>query len=981
MKSNFPRLVSRTSSIFIALLIFFSQSSLSQPVFAQGNSGNNPPPGVRGQAAIEQLGARLPDVAAQYNLAPSTLRSLFLSDSNLWLDAQDTLVFIDEFLPDPAEIAAAAPTLEAGPVPYEQTFLLHSLPGATKVIYLDFDGHTTSNTLWNSNFNGGNDIVSAPFDLDGNPSGWSTAELDRIQYIWQRVAEDFLPYNVDVTTQDPGVEALRNSGGGDNLYGQRVVISPSNWYSTSAGGVAYVGAYTWNSDTPCYVFTAQLGGGNEKYTAEAASHEAGHTLGLYHDGVSGGASYYQGHANWAPIMGVGYYRDLVQWSKGEYATANNLEDDLAKMTTYGIAYRADDHGNSIGSATPLVITNATVASGSGIIEQTTDQDVFSFQSGAGTITFNIDAGPRSPNLDIQANLLDATGALVTSSNLSTLSTSFNATVTAGTYYLVIDGVGTGDPTTGYSDYASLGAFTVNGTIVDPGTMQPPVAVVSANPTSGNAPLLVNFSSSGSYDPDGVISSYLWDFGDGTQSTEATPTHTYNTEGTFSVILTITDDDGLIDTADLVITVTAPPSAPTGLSANAVSESQIDLVWTDTAGTESGFKIERSLDGSTWSQITTVGANSTGFNDTGLSASTAYSYRVSAYNAYGDSAYSNIATATTLDPPPFIEQLATSDLFGAGNVAGSYQQTHANDGAIESIQEIASGGKPSNRYSYLEHTWTFSVSPGLAVTFYANAWATVSADGDSFEFLYSTDNNSFTPMFTVVANADDNSYQTYALPTNVAGTLYIRVRDTNRVQGQNAPDTVFVDHLYIRSENVAVDPPAAPTNLTAATASSSEINLSWQDNSTNELSFQLERSSPDNTNWISVATIGNQEGTGTISYTDSGLAPLTTYYYRVQASNSGGASDYTNEANAQTDQGSNITLSLSGEKVKGEQIVTVSWSGAATNVDIYRDGALISANTANDGTATENLGKGGGTYTYLVCEAGTTTCSDPATISF
>ncbi len=96
-------------------------------------------------------------------------------------------------------------------MPLDQTFLLHSLPGASKVIYLDFDGHVTSGTFWNTNFNGGADIVSLPYDFNGNTGSFSDAELSRIQKIWARVAEDFAIYDIDVTTEDPGTEALRNS--------------------------------------------------------------------------------------------------------------------------------------------------------------------------------------------------------------------------------------------------------------------------------------------------------------------------------------------------------------------------------------------------------------------------------------------------------------------------------------------------------------------------------------------------------------------------------------------------------------------------------------------------------------------------------------------------------------------------------------------------------------------------------------------------
>jgi fibronectin type 3 domain-containing protein len=89
-----------------------------------------------------------------------------------------------------------------------------------------------------------------------------------------------------------------------------------------------------------------------------------------------------------------------------------------------------------------------------------------------------------------------------------------------------------------------------------------------------------------------------------------------------------------------------PSAPTGLTATAVSRSQIDLKWTDTSGNESGFRIERSSNGSGFTQIALTGPNATTYSSTGLTKNRNYSYRVRATNAAGDSAYSNTATAKT-----------------------------------------------------------------------------------------------------------------------------------------------------------------------------------------------------------------------------------------------------------------------------------------------------------------------------------------------
>ncbi len=81
-------------------------------------------------------------------------------------------------------------------------------------------------------------------------------------------------------------------------------------------------------------------------------------------------------------------------------------------------------------------------------------------------------------------------------------------------------------------------------------------------------------------------------------------------------------------------------------------------------------------------------------------------------------------------------------------------------------------------------------------------------------------------------------------------------------------------------------------------------------------------------------------------------------------------------------GGGISLSVTGYKVKGVQHADLTWSGAtATHVDVHRNGVVITT-TANDGAYTDNIGqKGGGSHTYKVCEAGTTTCSNEATVTF
>jgi hypothetical protein len=382
---------------------------------------------------------------------------MLLNDDTLSVDSNGELAYFDVLAPGEAgsegsELPTAAP-LVTGP-----EFQLSSLPGAAKTIYLDFDGHVTTGTTWNSQY-GVPTITSPPYDTNGNPDTWSSSELETIAKTWAVVAEDFAPWNINVTTIDPGVEALRRSGSGDTQWGARVVITDDTFANCGCGGHAYIGAFDDSVDEPTFVYNRSFVG-----VSEASSHEVGHMLNLAHDGTRS-VSYYEGHdasgsPGWAPIMGVAYYQPVTQWSQQEYYNANNSgssanynngPDDLAIISSFtngnGFGLKTDDHGNDLASSTPL---NGDTPSSTGIISTRTDVDVFSFSTLGGSVSF-------------------AAGTVVASSNPPDgLNASVTTTLAAGTYSVEIDGVGVGtpgnNPPSGYTDYASLGQYTLTGTI-------------------------------------------------------------------------------------------------------------------------------------------------------------------------------------------------------------------------------------------------------------------------------------------------------------------------------------------------------------------------------------------------------------------------------------------------------------------------------------------------------------------------------------
>ena len=345
------------------------------------------------------------------------------------------------------------------PYGLENTFSLQSRPNATKTIFLDFDGHHSVGNSW------GHDIQFPAFNRDGNPSSFSDSELIEIQKQFQNVAEDFLPFDVNVTTLDPGLAALTKSSINDPTWGIRAVnTQATDGFGSGIGGIAYLNSFAYTQDTP--VFTFNKGARNGGMTN---SHEVGHALGLRHQGLSS-QSYHPGtgtgQTSWGPILGAPFGKRLTQWSNSDYDGATINQDDLTVITSNrnGFGYRDDDHGSNLQSATVINANESQQLSSWGIVERTEDQDWFSFQTGAGNVTLNVDAFGQDPNLDIEAKLHDASGNVIATSNpLNETNAAFDLELAAGQYFLSVDGVGLAGQN---SDYGSIGFFSLQGTVVE-----------------------------------------------------------------------------------------------------------------------------------------------------------------------------------------------------------------------------------------------------------------------------------------------------------------------------------------------------------------------------------------------------------------------------------------------------------------------------------------------------------------------------------
>jgi hypothetical protein len=431
---------------------------------------------ARGEDAIALLGKRLPEIATWHGMSAERMQGILRNDRTAHVDVTGRLHFVEETPGSSVPSGASAPSAAVQLQPLNQTFLLHSRPNASRVMYLNFVGGPLVDTIWNAraaNFRGTVALTAHPFSLDGTNS-FSTAELEMIQRIWQRVSEDFAPFDVDVTTQAPSeADITRAPRGPTDKFGTTALITRRTFEGgCGCAGIAYLSAFDDfdNYYKPALVFF-DIANYSEKNIAEVISHELGHNIGLSHDGALGGVEYYAGHGagptGWAPIMGSGYSRELVQWSNGSYANANNQQADYRVMFQTGLGSVADDHGNGFANARALSPASpGTSQSLAGVIADVqsltggqTDVDMF-YTTATGQVTVQVTPAALSPNLDVLVSVYASNGALIASANPQG---TLDATVTfpmyaPGLVYISVQGTGNADPAGGYPVYGSVGRY-------------------------------------------------------------------------------------------------------------------------------------------------------------------------------------------------------------------------------------------------------------------------------------------------------------------------------------------------------------------------------------------------------------------------------------------------------------------------------------------------------------------------------------------
>jgi PKD repeat protein len=396
--------------------------------------------------------------------------------------------------------------------------------------------------------------------------------------------------------------------------------------------------------------------------------------------------------------------------------------------------------------------------------------------------------------------------------------------------------------------APYDAYRVGYRLLGAGGNQWPVAVASATSAGGDVPLSVSFGSAGSGDPDGTLTSYAWDFGDGATSGAPGAVHTYTTPGRYVATLTVTDDDGIQSLNAVPVEVTLPNQSPVAVAAASPSVGPAPLSVTFTA--DSSYDPDGAIGNYEWT-----------FSDDG-----------STY--WGATAYHTFTQAGS--------HSATLKVFDNRGGTGT---------TVIGVTALPPGSSLPLAPSNLTYWVLTATSADLhwkdnstnETGFVVERCVGTAAACNANPALY-------VPLPAVGANVDALFDSGLA-----GGTTYSwRVRAFNGVGSSGYSNTLSATLPTV---------PAAPTNLTARARSQTSgggvkvsVVLNWIDNATTETGYTVERCAGASCgNFAAVAFLPP----GSIKYTDQTVARKTTYRYRVTATGPGGQSPYSNVASATT----------------------------------------------------------------------------------
>jgi len=575
--------------------------------------------------------------------------------------------------------------------------LLSSNPDAEVKLYLDFDGHFEAD--WGSF----DDISSPAFSLDGDYNTFNTAEMNAITEIWQRVSEDYAPFNIDVTTIEPD--------NFDNGSALRIVIGgSSSWYGNTVGGVAYINSFTNSVVNTAYVFPNHLAK-NARYIAEATSHEAGHAFGLRHQSkyVDGNKTdeYHPGSGDWAPIMGLSYYKTRSTWHDGTTYSDSAYQDDMALIarSQNGFGYRDDDHGG-FNSATALNFVDR-VAANSGIVGLMDDKDAFSFTTSAGTVELDLNVAEVGANLDSVLELWTAEGTLIATADPSN---DYGATISmsldAGDYVLIVRSTG---------EYGSVGQYTISATL--------PAETIAID-ISGDSTAAQGHEYTLNLDQTAIgedpIQSWTIDWGDGNveviNGNPDSATHTYNGDpGQYTILASVTDGSDTYEADALVVEVFDPQPVLQVTGANSTQEGstyQLSLS-SSGAGAQSITKWTINWGDGT---IQVVNGDPNSVNHVYADGDANYTIQASVTNAFGTFAAANF-NISVQDVDADVEISGQGSIDGGSEYELNLSSTDPGDDTItqwtinwgDGTIEVVNGNPSSVTHTYANETAQYNIT--------------------------------------------------------------------------------------------------------------------------------------------------------------------------------------------------------------------------------------------------------------------------------
>jgi PKD repeat protein len=365
----------------------------------------------------------------------------------------------------------------------------------------------------------------------------------------------------------------------------------------------------------------------------------------------------------------------------------------------------------------------------------------------------------------------------------------------------------------YSGYGMVDAEAA----VGGGTPAPPTAAFTGSPTSGDAPLSVNFTDQST----GAPTSWSWTFGDGGTSGAQNPSHTYTAVGNYTVTLSVSNaygSDG--ETKTNYITVTEPPP-PTAAFTGSPTSGTYPLNVT--------FADQSTGAPTSWSWTFGDGGTSTAQNPSHTyTAAGNYTVSLTATNAYGSDINTKVGYITVTEPGVTTFVTAASETPVAGTVSGSYLNTQVSDNSRETITEVIYVQNAKKRYSYLEHRWSFTLPAGGAVTFHLEASRTNNSEGDNFAFEYSTDGGVLWNPLVTVASATETAYT--AVLGTFSGAVTVRATDTAHSFGGEVLDVLAIDYMAFEVGDAQPQPPVAAFTG-SPTSGVYPLNVTFTDQST------------------------------------------------------------------------------------------------------------------------------------------------------